>query len=85
MKATTRRLVERDFDLSRTDDYMEQTVETYSKMNNRWVFIGWSVPSRAIYNVIGTKSGIFLEESTPSGDYRYRIKAVNMGYLDFED
>jgi hypothetical protein len=69
MKATTKRLVDRHFEVKGTADYNEQKVETYSKTNNKWIFLGWSIPIGLVYSVVGTNAGIFLEEKK----YNWRI------------
>ena len=85
MKATTKRLVDRHFEVKGTADYNEQTVETYSKINNKWIFLGWNIPAGLVYSVVGTKAEIFLEEKNTTGEYRYKLHASNMAYIDFED
>ena len=85
MKATTKRLVDRHFEVKGTADYNEQTVETYSKTNNKWIFLGWSIPSKSVYSVVGTNAGIFLERGNTTEKYRYKLHASNMPYIDFED
>jgi hypothetical protein len=85
MKATTKRLVDRHFEVKGTADYNEQKVETYSKTNNKWIFLGWSIPIGLVYSVVGTNAGIFLEEKNTTGEYRYKLHASNMAYIDFED
>ena len=83
MKATVKRLIERNEELKGTSNYNEQYMEFYTKENKSWKFLMMSYPTTRIpFKVVGTKDNIFLEDEL--GDMRYKLNAENMPYIDFE-
>ena len=83
MKATVKRLVQKNEELRGTENYSAMHME-FEWKNNTWKFISHSVPNENVtYDVTGTKNGIFLTAIEDGSPARYKLDARHMPFIDF--
>ena len=81
MKANVARLIEKIEESRGTENSRKYLLSCDYKDNKKWDFIGWAIPSNETYDVIGTKSGIYLINEEK--DQRFLLKAEVMILIDF--